>query len=232
MIRQKMIFNEKPPRRLPERSSAASLRFSPTAWAKLIFLRDAGDSEVGGFGIAAADDPLFIEDVQLVGQVCDVASVIFDDASVADFFDRQADAGVVPARCGRIWIHTHPGTSPQPSSIDEETFIRAFGRTDWSVMFIVACGGKTYARMRFNVGPGGDVELPVHVDYSQPFAASDHEAWLAEYRGNVDVHEALPLPSMSKPSAADLWEDDWFVGWDQPFEQRDAISVEDHRDGI
>ena len=26
------------------------LRFSPTAWAKLLFLRDAGDTEIGGFG--------------------------------------------------------------------------------------------------------------------------------------------------------------------------------------
>ena len=29
------------------------LRFSPTAWAKLLFLRDYGETEVGGFGIAA-----------------------------------------------------------------------------------------------------------------------------------------------------------------------------------
>ena len=75
-------------------TAAPTLRFSPTAWAKLLFLRDAGDTEVGGFGISAADDLLFIEDVQLVRQVCTMASVAFDDASVADFFDRQVDAGV------------------------------------------------------------------------------------------------------------------------------------------
>ena len=91
------------------RSDAPILRFSPTAWAKLLFLRDAGDTEVGGFGISAADDLLLIEDVQLVRQVCDLASVAFDDASVADFFDRQVDAGVSMARCGRVWLHTHPG---------------------------------------------------------------------------------------------------------------------------
>jgi predicted PurR-regulated permease PerM len=33
--------------------------------------------------------------------------VAFDDAAVADFFDEQVDQGVVPERCGRIWIHTH-----------------------------------------------------------------------------------------------------------------------------
>jgi len=29
------------------------LRFSPTAWAKLLFLRDRGPTEVGGFGITS-----------------------------------------------------------------------------------------------------------------------------------------------------------------------------------
>ena len=102
-------------------ANAPTLRFSPTAWAKLLFLRDAGDTEVGGFGISAADDLLLIEDVQLVRQVCDLASVAFDDDSVADFFDRQVDAGLSMARC-RPSLAAHPsGDSPQPSMTDEET---------------------------------------------------------------------------------------------------------------
>ena len=52
-----------------------SLRLNPTAWAKLLYLRDLGDTEVGGFGITAADDLLYVEDIQLVRQTCDVASV-------------------------------------------------------------------------------------------------------------------------------------------------------------
>ena len=175
MIRQR-ILNEKPSPRLRERSDSSTLRFSPTAWAKLLYLRDAGDTEVGGFGISAVDDLLFIEDVQLVRQVCTMASVAFDDASVADFFDRQVDAGVALARCGRVWLHTHPGTSPQPSVTDDETFARVFGRTDWAVMFVLAQGGQCYARLRFHVGPGGDIDLPVHVDYSRPFLQALHKA--------------------------------------------------------
>ncbi len=42
------------------------LRFSPTAWAKLLFLRDSGETEVGGFGIAASDDLLLVEDVRRI----------------------------------------------------------------------------------------------------------------------------------------------------------------------
>jgi len=37
--------------RRPARPKVPTLRFSPYAWAKLLYLRDRGDSEVGGFGI-------------------------------------------------------------------------------------------------------------------------------------------------------------------------------------
>ena len=123
------------------------LRFSPTAWAKLLFLRDAGDTEIGGFGIARSDDLLFVEDVQLVQQTCTWISADFDDQSVADFFDDQVDDGRQPEEFARLFMHTHPGNSPQPSATDEATFARVFGRTDWAVMFILARGGQCYARL-------------------------------------------------------------------------------------
>ena len=96
-------------------ATAPVLRFSPTAWAKLLFLRDYGQTEVGGFGITPADDLLFVEDVRLVKQVCSFAHVAFDDESVADLFDAQFDAGRRPEQVGRLWIHTHPGGCPRPS---------------------------------------------------------------------------------------------------------------------
>jgi hypothetical protein len=219
MIRQKTIFSQSPSPRLCERRPPAALRFTPTAWAKLLFLRDAGETEVGGFGISNADDLLLIENVQLVRQVCDLASVLLDDSSVADYFDRQVDAGVHVARCGRVWLHTHPGDSPAPSSTDEETFARVFGHTEWALMFILARGGRTYARLRFHVGPGGDIELPVNVDYSQPFAASDHEAWLAEYEANVDFPQMIPLAPSEPTALRDPYDDDWLIGWDRPFDE-------------
>ena len=94
-----------------------TLKFSPTAWAKLLFLRDLGPTDVGGFGISAADDLLRIEDVPLVRQSCTSVTVHFDDAVAADFFDSQVDQGLPPSRFGRVWIHTHPGSSASaPSS--------------------------------------------------------------------------------------------------------------------
>jgi hypothetical protein len=196
------------------------LRFSPPAWAKLLFLRDLGDTEVGGFGIACDEDLLRIDDIQLVRQECTPCSVSFDDDSVADFFDRQVDAGRRPEQFARVWVHTHPGECPRPSGTDEETFARVFGRSEWAMMFILAAGGQTYSRLGFNVGPAGSLELPVSVDYSLPFGAADHEAWTQEYDSNVRVEqdpfyldtprvlERPPWDGLEPPP-----EDDWFDHW-------------------
>ncbi len=172
------------------------LRFSPTAWAKLLFLRDYGQTEVGGFGITPADDLLYVEDVRLVKQVCSWAHVAFDDESVADLFDEQFDAGRRPEQVGRLWIHTHPADCPRPSQTDEETFARVFGRADWAVMFILAREGATFARLRFNVGPGSEQEISVRTDYSRPFPGCDVDAWEQEYLANVrsdEIHSFGPI---------------------------------------
>ena len=194
------------------------LRFTPTAWAKLLYLRDCGETEVGGFGISAQGDLLLVEDVQLVSQVCSWAHVTFDDASVANFFDEQVDRGRRPEEFGRIWIHTHPGDSPRPSKTDEETFRRVFGQADWAVMFILACGGDSYARLRYNVGPGIDAELPVQIDYGVVFAGCDHEQWQQEYLQHVQPQqeELIPSPIASPFDEEDL--SDWYETWTEYLE--------------
>jgi hypothetical protein len=140
---------------------------------------------VGGFAITSRDDLLFVQDVQLVCQKCSVVSVAFEDEAVAEFFDRQIDEGRRPEEFGRIWMHTHPGSSPIPSSVDEETFERVFGRCDWAVMFIVSQTGQTYCRIRFGAGPGGSFRIPIEVDYEGPFPGTDWEAWKEEYLASV-----------------------------------------------
>ncbi len=101
------------------------------------------------------------------------------------YFDEQVDRGRKPEQFARCWCHTHPGMSPHPSSVDEETFRRVFGNCQWAVMFVLASDGKTYTRVRFNVGPGGHILIATTVDYSQEFGPSDHKAWDAEYAANV-----------------------------------------------
>ena len=198
-----------------QRPTAAMLRFTPYAWAKLIWFRDHGDTEIGGFGISNAKDLLLIEDFVTVQQDVGMAHVHFDDTAVADFVDSQVDQGHKIEQFLRLWCHTHPGVSPQPSGTDEATFARVFGKCDWAVMFILACDGKPYARLRFNTGPGGEMSIPVEVDYHHPFKASEQDQWLQEYEQNIK--EALPI-GVTHAELRDL------VGWPEsvPFEGSSA----------
>lgn len=162
-------------------SAVPTLKFSPYAWSKLLYLRDLGQTEVGGFGISSGHDLFLIEDFRLIRQNCTQVSVQFEDEAVADFFDEQIDQGRQPEQVGRIWCHTHPGDSAEPSSTDEDTFARVFGASDWSVMFILAMGGETYARLKFGCGPGAEILVPMEIAWDVPFAGADHETWEEEY---------------------------------------------------
>jgi hypothetical protein len=137
---------------------------------------------------------LYIEDVAVPAQRTTPMTVEFDDSSVADHVDECLDRGIGPARCGRIWIHTHPGSSPAPSMVDGLTFARAFGDCDWAVMAIIARGGASYARLRFGAGPGGSTIIPFNVDWERfPQDLLDNEGrmqelisgWLDEYGSRV-----------------------------------------------
>jgi hypothetical protein len=152
------------PRRRPVEKT---LTFAPLAWLKLRLFLHTDEVEVGFFGISAESDLLYVEDLAVVQQRVTQVTVPFDDAAVADHFDQCADAGIGPARCGRVWVHTHPGSSPNPSATDEDTFERVFGSCDWAIMAIVARSGASYARLSFNAGPGGSGIIPVTVDWER-----------------------------------------------------------------
>lgn len=175
-----------------------------------MFFLHAGETEVGGFGISATDEELYVNDFITIKQRATCVSVAFDDPAVADYFDTCIDAGLTPARCARIWVHTHPGQSPEPSMTDEETFARVFGRCDWSVMFIVSRSAETYARLSFAAGPGGAILMKVDVDWeSWPSQLADDPLrlaklppeWIAEYQQNVQAEsftQALDIEGWSR----------------------------------
>jgi len=204
--------------------TAQVLRCSPLAWLKWQYLCHAGATEVGGFGLSAHNHPLYLEDVLLVGQQATVATVSFEDASVADLFDRMTDQLISPQRFSRIWLHTHPGSSATPSLVDEATFQRVFSRCDWSIMAIMSRTSATYARIQFSAGPGGSYEIPIVVDW-QKWAGNEMldahlTMWRQEYQQFV------------KPMAFDNWE----VLDDEPTEvisetiQPDLLSLGDFLD--
>jgi hypothetical protein len=90
-----------------------------------------------------------------------------------------------------VWLHSHPGDSPHPSGTDERTFRRVFGGCNWAIMFIVARGGQTYARLRFNAGPGGQMVIPVGIRWDLPIGDLDEAGWMDEYAEKVNILDDL-----------------------------------------
>jgi len=189
-------------------------------------MRDVTDNEVGGFGITEADDLLFVTDFVLVKQKVTCVTISFEDESVADLFEDQVEAGRQPEQFGRIWLHSHPGDSPEPSCTDESTFARVFGSCDWAIMFIVAQDSKTFARLRFNAGPGGEVKIPVYVDYSYEFDAADFELWKQQYLANVVEDTAFSLTGKSR-STTGKQEDEMDIFGGNAFEETSVFTNQD-----
>ena len=209
-----MTSIHEPSRRQP------GLIFNPLAWLKLAHFCHAGNTEIAGFAITAKDDLLYVEDFVTVRQHTSPVTVSLDDQAVADFLDRCVDAGLPPQRVLRIWLHTHPGSSAQPSGTDEDTFARVFGSCDWAVMFILSRSGETFARLSFHVGPGAAMQLPVSVDWAAwPSIVKDplfsmaicFAEWQIEFATNIQpIPESLPLfsilPFDSSTAVGSPWE--------------------------
>jgi hypothetical protein len=204
-------------------SVKSCLTFAPLAWLKLQFFCHAGATEIGGFGISSAADLLYVEDFVTVRQQVTPVTVRFDDDAIADFFDASVDRGLRVEQFARIWMHTHPSASVEPSGVDENTFIRCFGACNWALMFILGRTGRTYARLVLRAGPGAMLELPTAVDWADwpkklaannGFLATQQAQWNAEYDQNIEERIELPMRLMlAEPldasSAPDAWWDDF-----------------------
>lgn len=129
------------------------LRFTPYAWAKLLFLRDHGNTEVSFYALTDKEDISKVIDVLMVPQKCSMAYTEFKDDGIADFFDKMVDAGHEIENFARIWVHTHPGASASPSNTDEKTFKDAFGNNHWAIMAILGTTGETTCRLRYQSQP-------------------------------------------------------------------------------
>ena len=211
------------------------LTFAPLAWLKLQFFCHVGTSEIGGFGISAKNDLLYVENFVTVRQRTSPVSVVMEDDAVADFSDRCVDAGIQPQRFLRVWCHTHPGSSAQPSGPDEDTFARVFGACDWAVMFIMARHVNTYARLSYHAGPGISAELPVTVDWSAwPDAVTDPDfsmarllgEWQHEFATNILSNPSLLLPPAASAKRDDRDWDQFMTDWD--WQEFDLQPLEDY----
>lgn len=162
-----------------------TLQFTPYAFAKLRYLRDLEDSEISGFGVTETKDPLLVTDFKLIEQECSPAHTELDDTAVNNYMMDMFDKGFEPNQCMRIWIHTHPKMDPKPSQQDEKTCREVLCDSDWAVMYIINSDDEEYARLIFNVGPKGRMELDTEINWNIEFPASDFKAWKEEFDEKV-----------------------------------------------
>ncbi len=205
------------------------MKFDQTAWDKLCYLRDKGQTEVGGFAVSHDDDLLHVREIHLVPQETTSVTVKFEDSGVADFTENMFEDGIHPRQCLRIWWHTHPGDSATPSFVDEDTFEKVFGKCSWSIMFILAEGGEHYARLQLRGDLEGSIILPVQVQRDMYY---DPE-WAEEYDNFVTPLKEKKYGPVSKTAGlsplfgADELSDygDWY------WSDREADRVAAIRDG-
>lgn len=208
------------------------LVFAPLAWLKLQYFCHQGETEVGGFAVTAPENPFYIEEFITVRQDTSPVTVTFRDDAVADYFDKCVDRKLPPERFARIWLHTHPGASVQPSRTDEETFDRVFGACDWAVMTILGRTGKTFARLSLAGPLKVELEIVTTVAWSQwpahyfegPSLDGVMEQWAREYATNINAAPRVEGAFGSEQycnSSNWPWLDDW--EW---LDDRDDLSSE------
>lgn len=181
-----------------ERSRWPVLRWTPTAWAQLLFLRDYGPMPLIGCGLTPGDDPLLVEGIRLMPQCrllqdIDVASVTAGRGGSSRSGERHC-----PAPPGRIWIQCRPGDAPRPSTPERDAFSRNSAAQDWSVLFCLGQSGACWGELYWRLADEYRLPLRVAVDFAGPFPASDPALWEAEFGchlhngGFSDVNGAEP----------------------------------------
>lgn len=157
------------------------------AWSKLTACRDLHDTEIAGWFISESPDKLFnIVDFMTTKQTVTVATAEFDDEDLARFTFEMAEKDIMPCQCQKIWVHTHPGNSCQPSGTDEDTFKRMMNQVsmnDWLMMFILAMDDTYYCR----VGIKTQFAIVYYVlkDSQVDIELYYEDAWLEEFDKNI-----------------------------------------------
>ena len=175
----------------PRLTFGTELRLTPYAWAKLIWMRDKGNTEVAGYATTATDDPLLVTDFRLIKQECTMETFDLDTNDIAEDMERTLDAGLMPWMTHNILCHTHPSNDTTPSSVDEDNFEKAFSHPNWAIMLIIGQDGSAYCRLKMNTGPGTISLLNVVIEYGVPFNGSNPTEWEKEYKAKVSKKESF-----------------------------------------
>lgn len=170
------------------------LAVDPCAWAKMKWcMHEAGDLEMTGFGVTKKGHPLHVIDFNLVGAEVSTTLTTLDDknAALAKYVGENAKKGIEPARCMRVWVHSHPFSegTPAPSGIDNTNLRTKFmNEADWMVMVILGQNG-CFAELHTKLQMPGDIiiaiPLIVRIDWMRKIWAGNKKEWGKEFKANV-----------------------------------------------
>jgi proteasome lid subunit RPN8/RPN11 len=164
-------------------SQRPKLTLSGFAYYKMRYLANKHNVEVGGWGFAHDEDkPLDVADIKLIKQKSTGGSIDFDDEGVVEYTEDMIAAGKEFPQFMRVWVHTHPGSSPHPSTTDRETFANLTDALPWVVMCIIAKEGAVYAEIGWRFG---GQHMCIECDLEVDWAFNDWQEWDKEYDDNV-----------------------------------------------
>ena len=144
-----------------------TLTFSTYAFTKMTYIARLADTEVGFWCLGRKDNPLYVEDIIVIGQEANFTLNKFDDDALAEYMGSMHGQGYNLDQFALIWGHTHPkGCGPTPSGTDETTFSghNQFGSKTKLVMFILSQSGGMYARLRITDPLLGRVEIEMNIE--------------------------------------------------------------------
>lgn len=198
------------------------LTFSPRTWAKIVFMMNRGKTEVSGFGISHPQDLLYVTDFKLVRQFGRPAFTEMLDPDLAAYVEDMCKAGIPPARCLRVWIHTHPGMSCSPSGHDEKTFERMTEMSDWGIMCVIADNDSSARLIVRSSGLASRTQLKTTISLNSVFEGvteEDYKAWDNEYCECV-----IPIASVFQESLGAGLETNYYKAADTYDSWRDPVN--------
>ncbi len=173
------------------------LRFSPIAWQKIIIGMEYSKNEIGFWGITDKNDGLWVCDVYVPEQEVSSATTDFKDGACLKYLTTYAKQGYAPYQLGRVWIHTHPGNSTEPSGKDRHTFKTLIGQSAIGCMVIFGQNHTAQAWLLLTnpeqLQGQFELKIPVEIDWHCSYAGFNYESYIKTLEDAIEEKKFVQL---------------------------------------